>query len=227
MKKILFSLMAVVLCLGLMGGAFAYFSDVETSEDNTFSAGTIDLLGPFVFEVEGYHNLENLKPCETGFLFLLINNAGTNEMDIWKHLYNVECYENEVIEPELEWYLANGISPEVGKNDIDTVMLYSVYVRVYDEQPYTGGPDPVDTRDIIDPLVGQIVTVSQVECKWVYLGVLQPGQWMMVVQDYHLFDTVENWAQSDNMTFDIDFLAQQTTGDAPPPDPELEGYGKP
>jgi predicted ribosomally synthesized peptide with SipW-like signal peptide len=43
MKKILFSLMAVVLVLGLMGGAFAYFTDVETSTGNTFTAGTLDM----------------------------------------------------------------------------------------------------------------------------------------------------------------------------------------
>jgi len=36
--------MAVMLCLGLIGSAFAYFSDVETSEGNTFTAGTLDLV---------------------------------------------------------------------------------------------------------------------------------------------------------------------------------------
>jgi len=36
--------MAVVLCLGLMGAAFAYFSDTETSTGNTFTAGTLDLV---------------------------------------------------------------------------------------------------------------------------------------------------------------------------------------
>jgi predicted ribosomally synthesized peptide with SipW-like signal peptide len=43
MKKLLFVLMAVVLCLGLVGGAFAYFSDTGKSEGNTFTAGTLDL----------------------------------------------------------------------------------------------------------------------------------------------------------------------------------------
>lgn len=44
MKKILFVLMACVLCIGLVGGAFAYFSDTETSSGNTFTAGTLDLV---------------------------------------------------------------------------------------------------------------------------------------------------------------------------------------
>jgi predicted ribosomally synthesized peptide with SipW-like signal peptide len=42
-KKILFAVMAIVAAVGLVGGAFAYFSDVETSEENTFSAGYLDM----------------------------------------------------------------------------------------------------------------------------------------------------------------------------------------
>jgi predicted ribosomally synthesized peptide with SipW-like signal peptide len=43
MKKILFVAMACVLCLGLVGGAFAYFTDVETSTSNSMSAGTLNI----------------------------------------------------------------------------------------------------------------------------------------------------------------------------------------
>ena len=44
MKKILFSLMTMVLVIGLVGGgAFAYFSDTETSTNNNYTAGTLDL----------------------------------------------------------------------------------------------------------------------------------------------------------------------------------------
>ena len=43
MKKFLMLAMAVVLALGMMGGAFAYFTDVETSTGNTFTAGTFDM----------------------------------------------------------------------------------------------------------------------------------------------------------------------------------------
>ncbi len=43
MKKILFAIMSVAIAVGLMGAAFAYFSDTETSTGNTFTAGTLDL----------------------------------------------------------------------------------------------------------------------------------------------------------------------------------------
>ena len=44
MKSFWMSLLAVALVGGLVsGGLFAYFSDTETSEGNTFQAGTIDI----------------------------------------------------------------------------------------------------------------------------------------------------------------------------------------
>jgi predicted ribosomally synthesized peptide with SipW-like signal peptide len=43
LKKILFTSMACVLCLGLIGGAFAYFTDVETSTGNAMTAGTLNM----------------------------------------------------------------------------------------------------------------------------------------------------------------------------------------
>jgi spore coat-associated protein N len=42
-KKLLISVLATMLMLGMIGGAFAYFTDVETSTGNTFTAGTMDL----------------------------------------------------------------------------------------------------------------------------------------------------------------------------------------
>jgi predicted ribosomally synthesized peptide with SipW-like signal peptide len=43
MKKILLTIMACVMALGLVGGAFAYFTDVEYSTSNVMGAGTLDL----------------------------------------------------------------------------------------------------------------------------------------------------------------------------------------
>jgi spore coat-associated protein N len=43
-KKILITVMVLVVCVGMIGSAFAYFSDTETSTGNTFTAGTLDLV---------------------------------------------------------------------------------------------------------------------------------------------------------------------------------------
>lgn len=43
MKRILFSVMTVVLCVGMMGGAFAYFTDTDVTAANNIDAGTLEL----------------------------------------------------------------------------------------------------------------------------------------------------------------------------------------
>jgi predicted ribosomally synthesized peptide with SipW-like signal peptide len=48
LKKLLFSMLSLVAVIGIVGGgAFAWFTDTETSSGNTFTAGTLDLnIGP-------------------------------------------------------------------------------------------------------------------------------------------------------------------------------------
>jgi predicted ribosomally synthesized peptide with SipW-like signal peptide len=43
-KKILFAVMAIVAAVGLVGGAFAYFTDTQASTNNIFTAGSTYLL---------------------------------------------------------------------------------------------------------------------------------------------------------------------------------------
>ena len=43
MKKFLILVLVIVLALGMIGSAFAYFSDTETSSGNIFTAGTLIL----------------------------------------------------------------------------------------------------------------------------------------------------------------------------------------
>ena len=43
MKRYLFLILAVILAVGMVGGVFAYFTDVEKSTGNVFTAGTLDL----------------------------------------------------------------------------------------------------------------------------------------------------------------------------------------
>jgi len=100
MKKILFTIMACVLCIGLVGGAFAYFDDTETSTGNTFTAGTLDLKvnGGDVFVP---YSVGNLKPGESrGTDTYSIYNAGSLPGVLSFKVTNVTTNENGVIEPE-------------------------------------------------------------------------------------------------------------------------------
>jgi len=42
-RKFLIASLAMILALGMIGSAFAYFTDVETSSENILTAGTLDL----------------------------------------------------------------------------------------------------------------------------------------------------------------------------------------
>ena len=79
MRKILTSIFIVGLVAIMVGaGIYAYFTDTETSTENTFTAGTLDLKvshsssGPWTDGVTGTWTLSNMKPGDetsTGTVF--------------------------------------------------------------------------------------------------------------------------------------------------------------
>jgi len=213
-KKILGLTLAVVLVIGLVaGGTWAYFSDTETSTGNVFSAGTIDLEvnteNPWT-SAAVTTELSDLKPCEVGWVTITIKNVGTNPMDVWKRITTVSCAENGTVEPEQDWYAANpGELTNNQKNDIDTVILYDLKIN-----------------DVYEIEESEILHIDDIVDNYIYLGTLAPGASMTVEQSYHMEGDTENWAQSDTMTFTIEFFAQQTVGSAPSPIPELSGHAK-
>lgn len=107
-KYTLFASMAIIIVASIFVGAgtMAYFSDLETSTDNVFTAGTIDISinpsgGQDVTTVNG--DLD-LKPSQTGYTTTTITNVGTNPVEIWKHVTNVENLENGETDAEQKYY---------------------------------------------------------------------------------------------------------------------------
>ena len=77
MKKILFTLMTVVLCLGLVGGAFAYFTDTATSTTNSFTAGTLSIDNSQITGAVAF-TIPNMAPGDvTGDYVVTILNDGS------------------------------------------------------------------------------------------------------------------------------------------------------
>jgi predicted ribosomally synthesized peptide with SipW-like signal peptide len=398
--------MAIIIVVSIFVGAgtMAYFSDLETSTDSVFTAGTIDISidpsgGQDVATVNG--DLD-LKPCQTGYTTTTITNVGTNPVEIWKHITDVENFENDITDAEGKYYTeypdsvnyllsdwirydmlvfrslgynfettvdidgsdsplevtvtdgdswvtwtfdfpieewtgngnlnvgliialdgnGNGPAYQIHNNDgADSSYPWGTWlmspwgptigdgwngwhsgdtntpVSALDWVTASGlrnlSPDGVLTIKIkkselvgtihwaasptvgsgffsaydvtmqiptgfgwATPIVDQTVpnyieaTISElikeipegdgffltgtngqggVASQWIYLGVLQPEEIMIVVQSYHLDASVENWGQSDRVLFDIEYFGQQTEGDPQPPEPTpvLSGQGRP
>lgn len=85
MKKIIGLTVAALLVMAMVGGGtWAYFSDTESSADNSLSAGTLDLKinnGDSPYTIL---NLTNKAPGDSGSGSTTLKNAGslTGEMDI-------------------------------------------------------------------------------------------------------------------------------------------------
>jgi predicted ribosomally synthesized peptide with SipW-like signal peptide len=84
MKKMMIALMAVLITVALAGiGTYAYFSDTETSAQNTFTAGTLNFN---ILDPGGDHkvfNVTNMKPGQTVTGYLVVANDSNMDMK-WK-----------------------------------------------------------------------------------------------------------------------------------------------
>ena len=98
MKKLLLSILATFLVIGLVGaGTFAWFQDTETSSGNTFQAGTMDLeirdftgteAGTWKNGVTATWTLSGMEPgvSETGIQQIELQNVGSiaaDHLEIW------------------------------------------------------------------------------------------------------------------------------------------------
>lgn len=210
-EKFLVGLMTIGIVVSMLGtGTFAYFSDTEISTNNMFTVGIIDLSAPFDIE----YSLGDLKPCLTRYLTLKIQNDADCEMDVWKHIKNVVCNENDITEPEQEYYTEHGIGTN-GKNDIDSVILYDLWL---DNDGDINSCDE-GQGDVWIIKESEGYHIDDIQCHYIYLGNLVPGEIFTIVQSYHMEADTENWAQSDIITFDIEFFAQQSDCNPPPAEP--------
>ena len=214
MKKIIISLAVIgVVSAVVIGGTIAYFSDTETNNNNIIQTGTVDI------EIDGQNpwtgtfNWENVKPGEDKEITFVIENVGTYPIKLWKIIKNITTEENGIIEPEQDWYDANNGGQS--KNDIDTAMVYEMYV---------------DNNLVVEKEAG--ITLDEIKDYYINLvstdqpfepnngdGILYPGETVTVKQTYSLKEDTNNWAQSDKITFDIEILAQQV--DVPEPIKQL------
>lgn len=218
MKKIAISLGIIgVVAAIVIGATTAYFSDTETSKGNTFSTGVIDItIDPGEKWSEGW-TIDDMKPCETGYINFVIHNPGDNPVNVWKTIKNITTSDDPVNEPECVygggvWDSTNQACDKEGtdwsykaKSNLQDWMYYDLSVRV----PIPENSDGAWWQTIYKD--ENKVAVSSVGK--VFLGMIPAKGTMEVTQSYHLRPDTGNWAQADTMTFDIEIYAEQLKGE--------------
>ena len=136
------AMIAFVAAIGVYATS-SFFSDTETSTNNTFTAGTIDISvdeeNPWVNSWTNYLD----KPCQVSYMTFVIENIGENPANIWKRLTNVingpgenDTYKCTVdmntvpvsSEPECEEGTDNYTHPYVERDTLSAFMIYDMAI---------------------------------------------------------------------------------------------------
>jgi predicted ribosomally synthesized peptide with SipW-like signal peptide len=223
MKKIiLLSVIVVAITTTIVGvGTFAYFSATQVSSPNNFFTGSIGFSVNGADPWAGNFNatLSDVKPGMTGWGNVTVQNTGQNPADLWMMITNVSTSS----------FGTNGAkSSETAATNIDSVIHYGLY-------NYTTGSAFPSVAYVLPATYtistgAHSVTGTAVKDQWIYLGTIQPGQpgSQLVNESFTMDPTVTNWAQLTNMTFTVNFYAQQSQGSSRPSAPasELAGHAR-
>ena len=137
-KKILASLIIIgILGFALGWGTYSYFSDTETSTENTFQAGTLDLkVNDFDDPVGAVVTLDNMCPCQFEEVSVKLTNVGSQDGNVSIHITNVVDSEpTPDTEPEAD---AEYAPPEYCTPTIDGVLDEGYRLVVTDEEIEVG-----------------------------------------------------------------------------------------
>ena len=186
-KTILVSLLTVGLLASVIGvGTYAFFSDTETSTGNTMTAGTLDLKvwdgATWVDGTGPLVTITDMKPSYDKWSQPMYLKVVDNPAKLWMRLANVNCVTNEITEPEL----ATG-------------------------DPTNWLPGVTDFQIRVNNVSGSMMKMGDIIGAWLPLTTTTvDGQEVKVEQYFHMVDTAGNEYQSDQCTFNVEFLAHQT-----------------
>ena len=195
-KRILLSIMVIAISATMIVGATtAYFSDIETSNGNTLTAGTLDLT---IYGQDGnalLFNVENMAPGYRETKHFTFRNEGTIDgwLDISKIV--VEEFENGLGEPEAE---AGDVTPNEGElGDV-------VYFHLFFDNNKNGVFDAGDDM-FLDNSLGNLP------------GSLNMNKFIAAGSEVEVIGEIISWpssnldnlAQSDSVDFDLEFTLSQ------------------
>lgn len=201
-SRVLVSMLVIGLIAGLVGAAtWAYFSDVETSSDNTFTAGTLNLQvgdsDPTTVQV----TLSNMYPGQSGAYDWALKNTGTIAGSLDITFSNLVDDENGCNEPEA---LVDGTcgNPGAGEGELDTNLSLTIYIDENDNDVYDSGTDTLVYQGDGAGIAGEKLSNYDMAASYN----------KSIRLEYSIAGTVGNIVQSDSAGFDIEFELLQAEG---------------
>jgi spore coat-associated protein N len=203
MKKLLISLMTVVAVTALVGGGiYAYFSDVETSNGNTFTAGTLDLnLDSGNINVVKF-NVGDVKPGDTGGGTWTVTNVG----NIAGYLDLENCSVSESVGTTTDPELADEGGPDTAQ--LGNYLMVHIFVDDNNNGIWDLGEADILGTDALPVKVNTIAASYDLN-----ISLTGSGGITYITLTWSVPVDTDNRIQGDSVTLNIGFELQQRAAD--------------
>ncbi|MCD6483058.1 MAG: hypothetical protein J7K83_02190 [Candidatus Aenigmarchaeota archaeon] len=195
--------MTIGIVAAMLGaGTFAYFSDTETSNGNTFTATSLDLKIDDGDTNVVKFTVTDMRPGKQPKATWKLTNVGA--LDGYLDLENivVTSYENDLVDPEIDAGDITGGDPGQGNGELQDVVNLRLFID-YDHNGWISTGDNV----FYDGLVKDLPTNFELD------EPINAGADLYIVAIFDWWSTPDdNLAQTDGFDLDIEFELGQTTG---------------
>ncbi len=195
--KILMSVLVIGLTTMAVGGAMtgAFFSDVETSEDNTFTAGTLDLTFGGGAETTDV-TIGDIAPGSEDKKILNLKNGGSIDGYLKNIVFSgLENKEKTCNEPEKEKEGATcGDEGELAGN-----LHLKIYIDDVEDGNFVGGDDTVVYTGMANNIESEVTVNDE----------LKGGNVKQLRVEWSVANDVGNEIQTDQVVFDMKFSLSQ------------------
>jgi spore coat-associated protein N len=199
MKKILLSLMTIVAVTALVGGGiYAYFNDIEASNGNTFTAGTLDL------NLDGGNSnvvkftVSDVKPGDSGGGTWTVANVG----DIGGYLDLESCSVSEDIGTSTEPELADEGGSDTAQ--LGNYLMVHIFVDANNNGIWEMGETDIAGTDTVPVAINTIVASYDLN-----VSLAGGGGTTYVTLLWSVASDTDNRIQGDSVTLNLGFELQQ------------------
>jgi spore coat-associated protein N len=205
MKKILVSFMTIALVSALIGGGiYAYFSDIETSTGNVFTAGTLDLnLDDDNINVVKF-TVDDVTPGDSSGGTWKVSNVGN--MDGYLDLESIGV--SEAIGTTTDPELADEVPPGTDTAQLGNYLMVHMFIDANNNGSWDSGETDIFGTNASPAAINTIAGNYGLD-----LSLLANGGTNYITLLWSVGTTVDNRIQGDSVTLDITFELQQRAAD--------------